>query len=423
MDSFVCQSKICQPKIMKNLLKMSVRLICKSFSRRYKLLPIFFIMIAFAQNSCISKSPEKISLKSFKFQALPPALGDSVQPGLAGPITGAHGNFVLVAGGANFENGLPWRGGNKKYHDEIFLMEKNASGNYLWKQSSEKLPYPMAYSACVSTEKGLVSIGGEDLDSPINDVVLFSFQDGKVSRKMLPELPQPISSAGAAVIGTTVFVAGGLTSESATSAFYSINLEGTANGWRVLPELPLVLSHAVVVSQNDENETCIYVIGGRNKTSEVSTFLSSVWKYIPSRQKWNLEGDIISEGKPLGMSAGIGIAVGENQILLFGGDPGIFFNRTERLNNSIEKASGEAERQKLWQEKDSMLSNHPGFSKDILAFNTRSKNWEKIDQITGESPVTTTAFLWNGTVVIPSGEIRPGVRTTNVIGFDIQFEK
>lgn len=400
---------------------MSIRSTCRSFSRN-KLLIILFTMAQLIGSSCSPTGNEKLALSWHKFPEIPPTSGESDQPGLAGPIAGAHGNFVLVAGGANFEDGLPWRGGKKKYHDEIFLLEKTASGNYSWKQSPEKLPYPMAYPACVSTPEGVVSIGGEDFDSPVKDVFLFSFQDGKVSRTSLPELPEAISSAGAAAIGNELFVAGGLVASGASSAFYSLDMKNTANGWRVLPEIPVAFSHAMVVSQADENEMCIYVIGGRNKTSEVSTFLSSVWKYTPSILKWSLEGDIISDKKILALSAGTGIAVGSNHIILFGGDPGIFFNRTERLNAALEKVSGE-EKQKLWNEKDSMLTNHPGFSKDLLAFNTLSKTWEKIGQVTGESPVTTTSFLWNGTIVIPSGEIRPGVRTPKVIGVDIQFEK
>ncbi|NCB09858.1 MAG: hypothetical protein EOM73_17090, partial [Bacteroidia bacterium] len=299
---------------MKILSKMSIPSICSSFSRKSNRLLIFLTMVVILQNSCISTPPETIFLKSVSFPELLPALGDSVQPGLAGPVAGAHGNFLLVAGGANFENGLPWRGGQKKYHDTIFLMEKTASGEWVWKQSSEKLPFAMAYSACISTNKGVISIGGEDSDSPINDVFLFSFQDGKVKQTNLPGLPVATSSAGAALIDSTVFVVGGLTSEGATSAFYSFDLNQPEKGWRILSELPVALSHAVVVSQNDSTETCIYVIGGRNKTSEVSTFFSSVWKYQPSKQKWTNEGDIVSEGKPLGLSAGTGIAVGKEHI-------------------------------------------------------------------------------------------------------------
>lgn len=400
---------------MKNSQRMSIRSTCRSFSRNNELLIILFTMAQIIGSSCSPTGNEKLALSWHEFPKIPPASSELVQLGLAGPVAGAHGNFVLVAGGANFEDGLPWRGGKKKYHDEIFLLEKTASGYYSWKQVAEKLPYPMAYPACVSTPEGVVSIGGEDIVSPLKDVFLFSFQDGKINRMSLPELPEAISSAGAAAIGNELFVAGGLVASGASSAFYSLDMKNLAYGWRVLPEIPVAFSHAVVVSQEDKNQMCIYVIGGRNKTSEVSTFLSSVWKYTPSIQKWSLEGDIISDGKPLTLSAGTGISVGSNHIVLFGGDPGIFFNRTERMNAELEKVSGE-ERQELWNEKDSMLTNHPGFSKDILAFNTHSKSWETIGEMAGESPVTTTAFSWSGTTVIPSGEIRPGVRTSNVIG-------
>lgn len=402
---------------------MSIRSTCRNFSRNNKLLIILFAMVQLSGSSCSPTGSKKLVLKWQELPAIPPSFGESVQPGLAGPVAGAHGGFVMVAGGANFEDGLPWRGGKKKYHDEIFLLEKTASGDYSWKEGSEKLPYPMAYPACVSTSEGVVSIGGEDFDSPVADVFLFSFQDGKVNRTSLPELPQAISSAGAAAIGNELFVAGGLVASGASSAFYSLDMKNTVSGWRILPEIPVTFSHAVVVSQEDENEMCIYVIGGRNKTCEVSTFLSSVWKYRPSIQKWSLEGDIISDGNSLGLSAGTGIAVGSHYIVLFGGDSGIFFNLTERMNAALEKVSGEEERQKLWQEKDAMLTNHPGFSKDILAFNTLSKSWEKVGEMAGESPVTTTAFSWNETIVIPSGEVRPGVRTTKVIGFEIGIRK
>ena len=394
---------------------------CRSFSPKSNLLLIFTVMVM--SSSCISNIPERVSLKQTQFPAFPPVAGDSVQPGLAGPVTGSHGNFVLVAGGANFENGLPWRGGQKKYHDEIFLLENTGSGNFEWKQSATKLPFPIAYPACVSTPEGVLSIGGEDQNGPVNQVFLFAFQNGNIKIENLPALPQANSSAGATIIGSDIFVAGGLTSQGATSAFYTINLQNKASGWKVLPELPLALSHAVVAAQNDGEEDCVYVIGGRNRTSEVTTFYCSVWKFKPSVQKWISEGDILSEGKAHGLSAGTGIAVGSEHVLLFGGDPGIYFNCTERLNNAIEKASGEDEKKRLWKEKDEMLSSHPGFLKDILSFNTRSKKWEKIGNLTDESPATTTAFMWNKTVVIPSGEIRPGVRTPNVIGIEIEVGK
>ena len=37
-----------------------------------------------------------------------------------------------------------------------------------------------------------------------------------------------------------------------------------------------------------------------------------------------------------------------------------------------------------------------------------------------ESPATTVAFEWKGKYIIPSGEIRPGVRTDKVIMLDMK---
>lgn len=375
------------------------------------------------QQSCTPGGNELVTVHPEVFPLIPPATGLAEQPGLAGPVSGSQGNFVLVAGGANFENGMPWRGGTKVYHDEVYLMGKSPLGSYAWQQLREKLPFAMAYPGCVSLPEGVLSIGGETQDGPVNNVFLYKVGEGSLKVESLAPLPQPITSAGAASIGQKVYVVGGLTQAGATSAFYMIDMKNAASGWKTLPALPVALSHAVVASQNDGDEVCVYVIGGRNRTGEVSTFYSTVWKYKPSVQKWISERDIQSEGKALGLSAGTGIAVGSEHILLFGGDPGIYFNRTERLNNAIEKASGEEEKQKLRKEKDEMLNNHPGFSRDILAFNTWTKEWKKLGEVAEASPVTTSAFLWNGTVVIPSGEVRPGVRTPNVPGVDIQIEK
>ena len=60
---------------------------------------------------------------------------------------------------------------------------------------------------------------------------------------------------------------------------------------------------------------------------------------------------------------------------------------------------------------------HPGFSKSILAYDTITGTWK----LNGEMPsahVTTTITLWNRRFVMPTGEVRPGVRSPAVWAFD-----
>ena len=60
---------------------------------------------------------------------------------------------------------------------------------------------------------------------------------------------------------------------------------------------------------------------------------------------------------------------------------------------------------------------HPGFPKSILAYDTITGTWKS----DGEMPaahVTTTMTLWNHRFVMPTGEVRPGVRSPVVWAFD-----
>jgi N-acetylneuraminic acid mutarotase len=69
----------------------------------------------------------------------------------------------------------------------------------------------------------------------------------------------------------------------------------------------------------------------------------------------------------------------------------------------------------LVQQKTVLQSSHPGFSREVLSFNTLTNSWEKAGCIPFETPVTTQAIKWGDDVIIPSGEIRAGVRTPNIL--------
>ena len=379
---------------------------CKILSGRF--LAIAFLPIVF---SCHSK----MTMVFKNIPPIPPRKGMVTQFGLAGPVSGADGNFVLVAGGANFEKGVPWRGGIKSYHDEIYLLEAKANGSYSWHESALHLPFPIAYSACVPLEAGFVGIGGETDHGALNRVIRFTFADGNVKMDFLPELPVAITSAAATRIGQTIYVMGGLDPQKTTNGFYRLQLNHLSEGWCRLPDLPVGLSHAVAVAQSDGKEDAIYLFGGRSKTGELTEFFSSVWKYAPSSVKWLKEGEISSDGHVISLAAGTGFALGKNRIVLFGGDRGILFNKTEQLNLDIENQKEEIKKDSLRKQKEDFLVRHPGFSRQILIYETESKRWKHAGEIEGDSPATTVVFPWEKKFVVPSGEVRPGVRTDRVI--------
>ena len=58
---------------------------------------------------------------------------------------------------------------------------------------------------------------------------------------------------------------------------------------------------------------------------------------------------------------------------------------------------------------------HPGFAREVLAFDTRRETWRVAGQSPFPAQVTTIAVAHRDGIIIPSGEIKPGIRTPAVI--------
>lgn len=339
---------------------------------------------------------------------LPPLPGQTTAWGFAGPVSGIHHNVLLVAGGANFPEGKPWEGGKKKYYAEGFVM-KRAQKDSLLLHKTFSLPYSLAYAACISTPTGIVCAGGENPDGVSSKVIQLQWNEtaDSVVIKKLPDLPLPLSNAGITAHDNIIYLAGGENSDSTSRGFYKLDITDPGARWNTLPNLPHAVSHAVVVVQSANGNPFIYMLGGRKKNSNgISDIYATAYAFDLKVKEWKEVKSL-----PYSLCAGTGIAAGKNEILLFGGDRGETFHETEVLIAAINSATDTAQKQDLIRQKNQLQAAHPGFSKEVLVYNTTTNSWTKTDPLPFESPVTTTAVLWNNEVIIPNGEIRAGVRT------------
>lgn len=341
---------------------------------------------------------------------LPPAAGQTVQPGVAGPVAGISGNAMIVAGGANFPDGLPWNGGLKKYHAGIYIFQRDEKGDVLpGSYSRWSLPQPVAYSANVSTPAGLIYAGGEN-DQGISDkVMLLVYQPAtaEIQFTALPSLPVAVTNASAAYDGRTLYVGGGESVNGPEAQIFSLDLSTPGALWQTLPAIPVRISHAVMAVQDH----AIYLMGGRQKKSDgISELFSTVYRYDLHAKKWTAKQPL-----PYPVSAGTGLAVGTQEILFCSGDKGEVFHQMEVLNAAISSEKDAVKKEALTVKKKQLMNTHPGFTKEVLLYNTGMDQWRPSSPLPMAGPVTTTAFLWNGDILIPSGEIRAGVRTPVVI--------
>lgn len=345
--------------------------------------------------------------------------------GVAGAFAGVSNEAFLVAGGTNFPDAMPWKGGQKKYHADIWVYQR--AGSLKQVEQKTRLQHAAAYGASVSTSKGILCIGGEDENGPVADVFLLHWhaKAKKVEQENMPPLPVPMSNMAASIIGDKVYVAGGEQKTEVSNKLLCLDLGQARPQWRRLADLPQALSHAVLVAQSNGEYPCLYLLGGRTRAaSGVSTTLhSSVFEYDTQKQRWaTLEPMGITNGTKedtlITLSAAMGVAQGATSILLFGGDRGNISTQIEQLNNAIALADTEAAKASMQGHKEAILDAHPGFSKEVFVFNTVSKVWVKAGDLP-YAPIATTAVRWGEDILVPSGEIRPGTRTIQILGGNI----
>lgn len=342
---------------------------------------------------------------------LPSEDGIHEQPGVAGPVAGIIDDHLLVAGGANFPEGMPWRGAKKIYQDDIYLFEKKDGQLVNGRVLRQKLPAPIAYCASVTTSEGLFYIGGENENGISDKVVLTRYKDGAIHFSDLPSLPLPLTAPAAVYHDHKIYVAGGNSKDGNSDKFFFLDLANHNKGWKILPAIPVKVSFAVMVIQSNGDHDCIYLIGGRRKNSDgISDIFNTVYQFDLTDQQWKQKRSL-----PYAVSAGTGIAINSNHIVMLGGDKAETFSKEERINVAIRNEKDEARNKQLVAERIALLEAHAGFTSEVLLYNTTADTWKRINQLPPSSPVTTTALKWDDAIIIPSGEIKAGVRTPRIL--------
>ncbi|MDB5003645.1 MAG: Kelch repeat type 1-containing protein [Mucilaginibacter sp.] len=324
--------------------------------------------------------------------------------GFAGSFAGISNNALIVAGGANFpDGGAPWTGSKKVWTDKIFVLD-HPTGK--WKQIA-KLGQPLGYGVSITYKNELICIGGSNAEGHVPSMFGINYYpNGNVEFEVWPDLPTKLANACGAVVGHTLYIAGGLLvsdANSTASVFLSIDLASQNPKWTKLetwPGPPRMLS--VAGSLNGS----FYLFSGTDLEDKNGAahrkYLKDAYAYTPGKG-WKKLADLPS---PVVAAAGPALAYGKNELLVFGGDDGVLADNASTLKEK-----------------------HPGFSDAILSYQIITNKWNIAGHIKTHkladaaenpnkslwAPVTTTSVSWHGDLVFPGGEVRPAVRTPRVL--------
>lgn len=330
--------------------------------------------------------------------------------GFAGVFSGVvkegEEEFLIVAGGANFPEGRPWEGGSKVYYDDVFVLPLKEGGE--WRKAEVKLPKKMGYGMSVSFEDGTSWFMGGKNDEGCSSVGwMVKMKGGKVAISQVLPLPAPMAEGVAAVVDGTIVVGAGTDgSETLREVYWLEHFPAAASKWRSCgwPDGARGRMYPVAGVRDGK----FYLFGGRDfADSEGETgerifgldWLSDCWELDVAAGEWRRLADL-PEGRSAAPS--MAVPVGASSFLMLGGVTVDFLKAQVAARPEL----------------DGQGMAHPGFSRSVLSYNTVTDRWAEAGSFPMEgtfTPVTTPVVLWNGKVIIPTGEIMPGVRSPQVL--------
>jgi N-acetylneuraminic acid mutarotase len=310
-----------------------------------------------------------------------PSLPD--KEGFAGPFAGVSNGALLVAGGANFPDKKPWEGGKKVWYDTVFVLDK-PDGD--WKVAG-KLARPLGYGVSVTHRDGVVCVGGGDAERHYDDAFRLEWRAGRLVTTRLPSLPKPVANACGALVGDTLYVAGGQEkpdAKDASKTVWKIDLAAAEPEWK---EIDACLGGGRILAVAAAFDGAFWLAGGaalvagKGETVE-RRYLKDAYRYDPEKG-WKRVADL-----PYAVVAAPSPAPADGSgFYVLGGDDG-------------SQVGAPPER-------------HRGFGKKVLRFDAKTGKWVEAGELAA-ARVTTPCVRWDKLWVVPSGEARPGVRSPEV---------
>lgn len=336
--------------------------------------------------------------------------------GLSAAFVGLVDGKPVVAGGSDFVNGMPWDGGAKSFFDDIYLITRQ-NDKYVGNPIGTRLPMPLAYGCSASDGKVLFCFGGyNDKRSSLAVISIRNSGQG-FAADSVAALPESFEPSAAAFHSGKIYVHG---VRNGVNCLYAFSTEKYQ--WKELsgcPDRP-VAEGASLVWQHNGREDALYLIGGRGEDGDGLYLSSAIWEYLPVHDTWSRKMSFCDNGEEKSLMYSTAFAFGSAHVIIAGGDDGVEFRKRGELGEKIRPSQPGAERDSLANELRIAFEKHSGFAGGVWAYHTITNTLVQIGDYDAGLPVCTFAVPFDGQMLIPAGELRPGVRCSEIIGVTIK---
>jgi N-acetylneuraminate epimerase len=314
--------------------------------------------------------------------------------GYAGGYAGITGGVLYYAGGTNFAGKSPWADGIKTWSGRIYRLDSLTSD---WQPAGE-LPKPLAYGASLTVDGRWLLIGGGDAQRHYAEVwQAVARSDGTLDWSRLPNLPKANAYCSAVEHKGILYVAAGTDDPAMATAdlcFWSLNLEKPDAVWQELDPWPgpkRIL--AVMAVAGDE----VFLFSGKGvdvalKPEDI--YLTDGYAYHTTRKNWRKLAPLPFPSAAIPSPAPV---INDQTIVILGGNDGTIGNIMP-------------------------VESRPDFPATLYFYDVRHDRWTRGENLPFGQKVTPTV-QWQDHLIIPSGELRPGVRTPTVWAMEHSQDK
>ena len=364
-----------------------------------KRLIISFVLIALFTTYTMAQNSNSIQrLGGF------PTEEQGFDKGVSACYCGVINGYLYVAGGCNFPDKPVAEGGKKRFYKAIYAAKLNAEGDRLEWKTVGQMPQPAAYGVSVTYENSLILVGGNNETGGLTTAIRLRPTATGMQQEALPSLPHALDNMAGAVVGHILYVVGGNCEGVATQKVWSLDLKNTAKeGWKEEPSIPGIARVQPIAAALAGGLLGVWGGFAPKTDSKVAQLAMNGASYNAGCGTWTalpVPTDALYEEVFTGGATAI--ATPQKGVVVVGGvNKDVFLAAINKL------PEGYLLHEPEWYR----------FNSRVLCY--RDGTWTQLLQHPSVARAGCALAYWDGWVYVVGGELKPGIRTPEIVRFRV----
>ncbi len=324
--------------------------------------------------------------------------------GVSACYCGVINGYLYIAGGCNFPDKPVAEGGKKRFYKAIYAAKLNAEGDRLEWKTVGQMPQPAAYGVSVTYENSLIFVGGNNETGGLTTAIRLRPTATGMQQETLPSLPHALDNMAGAVVGHILYVVGGNCEGVATQKVWSLDLKNTAKeGWKEEPSIPGIGRVQPIAAALAGGLLGVWGGFAPKTDSKAAQLAMNGASYNAGCGTWTaLPVPTDALGEEVFTGGATAIATPQKGVVVVGGvNKDVFLAAINKL------PEGYLLHEPEWYR----------FNNRVLCY--RDGAWTQLLQHPSVARAGCALAYWDGWVYVVGGELKPGIRTPEIVRFRV----